>query len=1036
MSSLLPLIFACNNGPGNGNDDSGDPTDDSAEPVVYDEGCILVGDRGFAWLEDALVVVEEGGTIYLTECGDTFDQTATVTKSVNIVGPGEFETDLSALTWIAPTNEPALTISGASDVKVSGFTLISTRNGLVIDASTGVVLDSIVYQDIANTAIKATDSEITVTNSTFTAPQYGGVEISGGTADISGNTFDAPIAFGVHVIDDGVATVTDNAISATMYTDATEGISDGFGLFGDGGSIITEGNLFADNVVAVFVLQGDLTMSGDTISDGLFGVYAQFGAIDIDGVSVENPSTQGMYLVSQSDPVSLTNSSIYGDPELTFSTTDPDGWTGGAVTVATNDVATISNVEIEGYNAQGLLVVPYDDDIEVEMDTVTITNTGRFGLYVNEATATLTDVTVDGLRLVDDPDLVNQDYYEVGWGVFFNNSEVDWAGGGILDSEVIGLVGQYSAMSFDGITSMGHADVGLWSIYSTIEVRNSTLSSSPNYGGIANYYGDAIVEDNTFVDNQASWYFEYESYSLSYIGQGNNGNSTTGDTTFTDPDASFTTVGIGVGDMISLSGEPAGWNYVLSIDSDTQLTMENAWTADVSGGYYSMYDYEPVMYGYEYSLESLDLACVSGGPMEVRNNTFSTGSQGLYAQACEELVIEDNTWTDYARGYVLQFSSGTDAKLANNSIAGSGPYAFYCYDSTVEAEALSISEVDAATIDVTYTRDGEPDGGYSYSSSGVALYSSACTLQLSDVDISEAHYHAIHATESNLDFEDVEVTGGSDRSTSTISTVYAQWSTSEPYFVAEGLSITDPDSGAGMALVSSSSLGEGTIWLDELAVSGARDAGLDVDTLTAAISNATISGNGDGIISVGSALDLSDTELSFNAGWGYTASDWDGDGWSAGGGDCNDGDSSVNPDATEGTDFADDDCDGIADDGTDESDRDGDGYSIADGDCDDNDTTRYPGAAEGTHGIDSDCDGNAYDAYPSSLDASGLSAIGNGAGGLNLKDLSEVTLSSSSATGNTGYGLECSSSTTWTTCDTSDLSGNTDGEHDGCDTCD
>ena len=1034
MSTFLPLIFACNNGgPGDkdaGNDTGPVGTDDTGTPIAYDEGCILVNDRELAWLEDALIVAGDGGTIDLSGCGSTFDQTATVTTSVNIVGPGAEE-----LTWIAPSNEPALTISGASDVSVSGFTLISTRNGFIIDASANVELSGIVYQDIANTAVKATDSSITVSDSTFTAPQYGGVEVSGGTATVTGSTFDAPLAFAVHAIEDAVVTVTDSAISDTMYTNLDNGLVDGFALFGDNGSFVTEGNLLSNNVVHILVTQGNLTMSGDSISDGLYGVYAEIGEIDVDGVSVENATTMGMYLASQNNPVTLTNSTIYGDPDVVYYTADPTAWTGAALIVASNQTATISNLEVEGYNSQGVAVVPYADsrEVEVEMDTVTITNTGRQGLYFNNATVTMTDVTVDTLRLVDDPDLVNQDYYETGFGVFANSSDIDWAGGGILDSEVIGLVGQYSTMTFDGITSSGHSDVGLWAIYSTIEVRNSTLSSSPNYGGVANYYGDGIVEDSTFVDNQASWAFEYESYSTTYLSNGSNGNSVSGEFTFEDPDADFITLGLEAGDVISLSGEPSGWNYVASVDSATELTMDYAWTADVTAGFYYIYEREPVVYGYEYSLESLDIACVSGTSMEVRNNTFSTGSQGLYAQACEELVIEDNAWTDYVRGYVLQFSSGTDAKVDNNSIAGAGPYAFYCYDSTVEVDTLSLSEVDSVTIDVSYTRDGADDGGYSYSSSGPALYSNLCSLELADVSITEAHYHAISASNTNFDLSDVEIRDSSSKTSG--SSVSVSWDSVEPYFLVEGLDITDPAVGPGLDLSVSDSVAEGTIYLSDLNVSGAPEEGLEITGASAALVDGSLSSNADGIVSVGSHLDLSGTQLSFNTGWGYTASDWDGDGYSIGDGDCEDNNASIYPGAAEATDWVDNDCDGIADDGTDETDIDGDGYTLADGDCDDYDTSRYPGAAEATNGVDSDCDGMAYDATPSSLVGDTLTVTGNGSGGVDLRDLTDASLTSSEVTGNTGYGAVCSSTTTWTTCASTDLSGNTEGEHSGCDAC-
>jgi hypothetical protein len=67
--------------------------------------------------------------------------------------------------------------------------------------------------------------------------------------------------------------------------------------------------------------------------------------------------------------------------------------------------------------------------------------------------------------------------------------------------------------------------------------------------------------------------------------------------------------------------------------------------------------------------------------------------------------------------------------------------------------------------------------------------------------------------------------------------------------------------------------------------------------------------------------------------------------------DCDDGDGSVNPGATE-----------IPDDGVDQdcvcdlADADGDGYSECDGDCDDGDPWTHPGALEACDGADNDCD--------------------------------------------------------------------------------
>ncbi len=92
--------------------------------------------------------------------------------------------------------------------------------------------------------------------------------------------------------------------------------------------------------------------------------------------------------------------------------------------------------------------------------------------------------------------------------------------------------------------------------------------------------------------------------------------------------------------------------------------------------------------------------------------------------------------------------------------------------------------------------------------------------------------------------------------------------------------------------------------------------------------------------------------------------DSDGDGWSATGGDCNDGNGGVFPGAAEVADGVDQDCDGAIDEGTSASDDDGDGVSEDGGDCNDGDPGVHPGLADPADGIDNDCDGSTDEDEP------------------------------------------------------------------------
>jgi gliding motility-associated-like protein len=82
--------------------------------------------------------------------------------------------------------------------------------------------------------------------------------------------------------------------------------------------------------------------------------------------------------------------------------------------------------------------------------------------------------------------------------------------------------------------------------------------------------------------------------------------------------------------------------------------------------------------------------------------------------------------------------------------------------------------------------------------------------------------------------------------------------------------------------------------------------------------------------------------------------DVDGDGFTVCNGDCNDGDAAINPTAVEACNGVDDDCDSFVDEGFD---ADNDGFAVCQGDCDDANAAINPNAIETCNGVDDDCDG-------------------------------------------------------------------------------
>ena len=916
----------------NKDDDSTTETGETAEPIVYEEGCILVdGDQGFAYLADAYTVVPEGGEITL--CEGTLDETLVITKSVKIVGPG-----VDLLTWNAPVNQAAIQVQGAAQVQISGVGFTSTRNAVEIEGSSGVTLSDVSFDSVGNTAIKVIDSEdVIIENATFTTPAYGAVSVEGGSATVRGSVMESPVGFGVYAQDGANVTVETSTISGTVYTNADEGLIDGFALWAVGGSTLTtNGNTLTDNVVQVWGDDADISLSGDVLTGGFYGVVHTLGAFSIEGSTVQDAYWTALRIITPDD-ILIANTEIIGTPELVAA--DPYNFTnyiGGGATLATDGTITISDVNLTGYNALGMIVLGYNEAPTIVAERLNIVSPGRYGLRMHGADATFTDVSVIDMRLVDDPATVNASgSYDTGFAVSLWECNTRWTGGAVTGSELIGMLNYAGSLQLTGTTHGDHGAFGLWNYEGTAYVSGATFTDSPSEGGVANYTGSLTLDSSTFIDNIASYTYEY------------------------------------------------------SYD-------------DGNGG--------TVTYAYEYSHQSQDVICYSATSCELTNNTFSNGSAGVLISYSSNVLIEGNTWTDYQRYPVYLYSQTDPVELKDNTFKDIGYYAVYCSSGAVEAEGLLIDGIVSSMSEVVYYTDGVETGGYTYSSSGQALYLNNCSFAMRDSAITGANYHAMYAYDSAIELIDVTVQDGSSAGSSSYGTLRAQWSATQPSFYAAGLTVSGTTYGDGLQLYGAGR--GGVVELSDLTLTNNQGRGMLIQGLPdASLSDVTATGNG----SDGAFLEAMSGELfgentfSSNGRYGLYVDgrlDYDKDGYTIGEGDCDDTSASRYPGATESTNRKDDDCDGIADSGTDATDYDGDGYSAATGDCDDTTTTTYPGGPETTLGVDNDCDGLADEGEDGTLEIIGVTASSNRADGVSLLRVM-ASVEDGVMDTNVGWGLAC-----------------------------
>lgn len=760
MTLSLFVLAACDGGgkspddTGNPNDDSG-PTDDTGGHT-YDPGCIQIdGAGGYANLQDAITVAPAGGVVTL--CPGTYTGSVVIDKTVTIQGDTREGVILQG-----EGTSPALDIV-ADLVTVSTLTVTSTYSGVVVDGADGVTLTDLTYDQPGYWGLQLKDALNTVvSDSSFLQPGGGGIQITGGTATISGVQMDNPTAFGLDIRDNANVTLTGSTITGALTT--TDDVTDGHGINLADSSLTTDGNVIQGvDGIGIYASTSALTLRDDTISNPIYlGIYAFDAAYDVEGVTITDAYLQGAYLVGPS--IRWVDNVVTAQSKLTCSLTyddwgqNGDPWCGGAL--LGGDVVTVEGGDITGYNNYGMYIGGYTDNGKpVTVTNLAIHDVGRWGLYLYDMESTVSGLSVTGMYEPEMAQPCQDDTYiyldrSVSLLVVGGTASVDASS--LTDNGAWGVSNVQGRVTIAGSTFDAQACSSILNYQGAATVTGNTFSGGQQNGHVWDYEAATVVDGNTFVDNHYLYSYEYD-----------------------------------------------------------------------SGG---------TTYGYNYTGYSIDIYGYTSSSLQVTNNVFTDGDQGIvtYYGAAE---VTGNTWDDYggsggALFYAYQPSGSSPPLFADNTIGTFGGYMVLAYYGDVEIEDVTVENHGSVTVEYENYTNGELTSSGSYTSSSSLMYAYGnstypTSLSVDGLTVMVEGQSLLSSYDSSLDLQDIWVdqVGG----TYAYAALSHTWSSVAPNYNLEGLTI-GTGTGAGVTLSNSYS-GAANVTMSGLAFGQVTGTGVQLSSI-------------------------------------------------------------------------------------------------------------------------------------------------------------------------------------------------------------
>jgi parallel beta-helix repeat protein len=726
---LTSLLAACAGAAdktgGGGVDDTASGGDDGGPD--YEEGCITVdGEGGYAWINDAIAVAEPGAVIML--CAATAHEEAVlVDKAVSIVGPGAENFYL-----VPPINTDGFTLTAAG-ASVEGVSVSATRSGFSVSAN-DVVLRDISVVTNGNWGVESSEaSGLLIERATLLGNVYGGIKVDGGAATLRDSVLDANVTYGGLVTGGGTLTVDTCEVKNTTL-DESDDTDDGIGIYAeDGATIESYSSTYTGNTfVSLYAEGASLSMSGDTVSGGLYGAVATDGEANFTGVTVTDSVYLGI-LASTTRPITVSEVTVSGDPTLTVDISDEDwgsrsvGYVGAGLLLGGDNIQ-VTDSSVTGYNDAGLVILPYTDGAEnlAVVERVTLTNNGRHGAYVNGVTLQATDLTVTGVIEVEDQGenrCLTVDRYGA---VVLVSNQASFTGGRIADNEGYGISAVQATATVDGTAFSGNTCAGLMNFRGGAVVTNADFEKAgPDAlnASLVDYQsvGGTYVYDSTFHDSNAVIDDVYES---------------------TDGTYTYTTIYRSAAGVDVYVSEGAGFEAA-----------GNTFTNGTNG--ILLYSANATLDNNTFTNYANTAISASLGTVEVTDTTLD--GFGGYGVQCSQgsMNFEDSTVTNGGE-YSYHYEYYTDGVLNYSFDSSYSGYALYAYDCALTVQDVDFSEINGAGMwayasstgsyeldGVTFTNVAQAASS-SYTAITFYLYAPSSAAYLTDVTVTGAPYNGLY----------------------------------------------------------------------------------------------------------------------------------------------------------------------------------------------------------------------------------------------------------------------------------------------------